>query len=76
MFPLKSIVHAGMLQIVDSMLEQATSNKAFDANIPLLDISMKSVIAQSAVFSNALYEFFVIVEPFENRPSKSLLLSG
>lgn len=69
-------MHVDMLQIVDSMLEQATSNKAFDAKIPLLDISVKSIISQAAVFSNALYEFFVAVEPFENRPSKSLVLSG
>lgn len=65
-----------MLQLIDSMLTQATSNKAFDAKIPFIDTSVKSVIGIASVFTNALFEFFVIVEPFDKRGTKSLLLSG
>lgn len=65
-----------MLQVVDSMLMQATSNKAFDANIPLLDTSIRSVIGIASVFTDALFEFFVIVEPFANRAEKSLIIQG
>lgn len=65
-----------MLQIVDAMLAQATSNKAFDARIPLLDTSIKNVVGISSVFASALFEFFVIVEPFEDREEKSLVIRG
>ena len=65
-----------MLQIVDSMLAQATGNKAFDARIPLLDTSVKNVIGIASVFTSALFEFFVMVEPFDNRGKKSLIVKG
>lgn len=65
-----------MLQLVDAMLAQATGNKAFEAQIPLLDTSVKSIISIGAVFTNALFEFFVMVQPFEDRATKSLMIKG
>ena len=65
-----------MLQFVDTILAQATGNKAFNAHIPLLDTSLNSVIGIASVFTNALFEFFVMVQPFENRETKSLLMTG
>ena len=65
-----------MLQIVDAMLAQATGNKAFDAQIPLLDTSVNKIISIGSVFTNAIFEYFVIVQPFEDRVSKSLIIRG
>ena len=65
-----------MLQIVDAMLAQATGNKAFDAQIPLLDISVNKIISIGSVFTNAIFEYFVIVQPFEDRVDKSLIIRG
>lgn len=65
-----------MLQLLDTILAQATNNKAFDARIPLLDTSVKSIIGISSVFTNALFKFFVMVQPFEDRETKSLLIKG
>ena len=65
-----------MLQIVDAMLAQVTGNKAFDAQIPLLDISVNKIISIGSVFTNAIFEYFVIVQPFEDRVSKSLIIRG
>ena len=65
-----------MLEVVDTILAQATNNKAFNANIPLLDTSVKSVIGVASVFTNALFKFFVTVQPFEDRETKSLLIKG
>ena len=65
-----------MLQIVDAMLAQATGNKAFDAQIPLLDTSVNKIISIGSVFTNAIFEYFVVVQPFEDRVSKSLIIRG
>ena len=65
-----------MLQLVDAMLAQASGNKAFDAQIPLLDTSVKSIINIGTVFTSALFEIFVQVQPFEDRASKSLTIKG
>ena len=65
-----------MLQIVDAMLAQATGNKAFDAQIPLLDTSVNKIISIGSVFTNAIFEYFVIVQPFEDRVDKSLIIRG
>ena len=65
-----------MLSLVDTILAQATGNKAFNAHIPLLDTSVKSVIGTASIFTNALYKFFVMVQPFEDRETKSLSIKG
>ena len=65
-----------MLEVVDSMLAGASSNDAFDAKIPLLDVSIKEVIGLASVFTNALFEFFVMLQPFDDRKEKSLLIKG
>ena len=65
-----------MLQIVDAMLAQATGNKAFDAQIPLLDTSVNKIISIGSVFTNAIFEYFVMVQPFEDRVDKSLIIRG
>jgi hypothetical protein len=65
-----------MLQIVDLMLAQTTSNKAFDVRIPFLETSIKKVTRMASVFTSALFEFFVTVEPFHDRAKKSLLIKG
>jgi hypothetical protein len=65
-----------MLQIIDTTLLQISSNKVFDAQIPLLDMSVKSLTGISSVFTNAMFEFFVMVQPFEDRGSKSLIIKG
>ena len=65
-----------MLQIVDAMLAQATGNKAFDAQIPLLDTSVNKIISIGSVFTNAIFQYFVVVQPFEDRVSKSLIIRG
>lgn len=65
-----------MLQLVDSMLAQATANKAFDAQIPLLDILVKDILSVGSVFTNAMFEFFVMVQNFDDRATKSLAIKG
>lgn len=65
-----------MLQIVDAMLAQATGNKAFDAQIPLLNTTVNNIISIGSIFTEALFEYFVIVQPFEDRVSKSLVIRG
>jgi hypothetical protein len=65
-----------MLQLVDSMLAQATANKAFDAQIPLLDTSIKDILSVAEVFTNAMFQFFVIVQNFDDRATKSLVIKG
>ena len=65
-----------MLQLVDSMLAQATGNKAFDARIPLLDTTVKNILSIGSVFTNAVFELFVMVQPFEDRATKSLIIKG
>ena len=65
-----------MLQTIDTTLAQATSNKAYDARIPLLDTTFKDIVSLASVFTSALFEFFVIVEPFEDRGKKSLVIRG
>ena len=67
---------SAMLQMVDTTLAQATGNKAFDAHIPLLDTSVKSIIEITSVFTSALFEFFVTVQPFDDRGIKSLMMKG
>ena len=65
-----------MLQVVDGILAQAMGNKAFDARIPLLGTSVKSLMNIGSVFTNAMFEVFVRVTPFEDRSTKSLILKG
>jgi hypothetical protein len=65
-----------MLQLVDAMLAQATANKAFDAQIPLLDISIKDILSVAEVFTNAMFQFFVMVQNFDDRATKSLVIKG
>lgn len=65
-----------MLRLIDSMLAQATSNKALQIKIPLIDTSISDVIGIASIFTSALFEFFVMVEPFEDRTEKSLLIKG
>ena len=55
-----------MLQVVDGILAQAMGNKAFDARIPLLGTSVKSLMNIGSVFTNAMFEVFVRVAPFED----------
>ena len=76
LFHLKLLLYSAMLQILDTTLAQATGNKAFDARIPLLDTSVKSIISVGSVFTSALFEFFVMVQPFNDRGRKSLLIKG
>lgn len=65
-----------MLQMIDAMLAQATKNRAFNAEIPLLNISIKDIIGVAEVFTSALFEFFVMIQPFEERGIKSLAIKG
>jgi hypothetical protein len=65
-----------MLQLVDSMLAQATGNEAFDAVIPLTDTQIKNVIGVASVLTSVLFEFFVAVKPFNDREIKSIALKG
>lgn len=65
-----------MLQFVDSVLMQATKNRAFNAEIPLLNISIKDIIGVAELFTSALFEFFVMIQPFEERGIKSLAIKG
>ena len=65
-----------MLRLVDTILAQASGNKAFDVVIPLLDTSFSKVISFGSVFTDALFEHFVIAQPFINRGVKSLALKG
>jgi hypothetical protein len=58
------------------MLAQATANKAFDAQIPLLDISIKDILSVAEIFTNAMFQFFVIVQDFDDRATKSLVIKG
>jgi hypothetical protein len=53
-----------MLALVDAWLAQASNNKAFDVNIPLLDTSFSKVLSIASVFTDKLYEFFVKAEDF------------
>lgn len=65
-----------MLQLVDSMLAQATGSKVFNAQIPFTETTIADLIRMTSVFSSALFEFFVMVEPFDNRDIKSLAITG
>ena len=65
-----------MLQMIDAMLAQATTNNAFNVQIPLLDISIKKIIGVASVFTSALFEFFVMVPPINERKKKSLVVKG
>ena len=65
-----------MLQLVDAILTRAASNSLFNVKIPLLNTSIKDVISVASVFTDALFEFFVMVKPFDDRDTKSLLLTG
>ena len=69
-------MQSDMLQILDTTLSQVTGNKAFDARIPLLDTSVKSIFGIASLFTSALFEFFVMVQPFDDRGIKSLLIKG
>jgi len=62
--------------MIDAMLAQATKNRAFNAEIPLLNISIKDIIGVAEVFTSALFEFFVMIQPFEERGIKSLAIKG
>jgi hypothetical protein len=73
---LNILFETDMLQLVDSMLAQATGNEAFDAVIPLLDTPIKNVIGVASVLTSALFEFFVVVKPFNDREIKSIALKG
>lgn len=65
-----------MLRLVDTMLAQASGNKAFDVHIPLLDTSVSKVISFGSVFTEALFEYFVFAQPFIDRELKSLTIKG
>ena len=65
-----------MLRLVDAMLTQATSNKAFDVRVPLLDTTITKIIGMGLVFTEALYDFFVVAQPFDERGVKSLEIKG
>ena len=65
-----------MLIMIDAMLARATKNKAFNTKIPLLDISINDMIDVASIFTSALFEFFVMVQPFEDRAIKSLSILG
>lgn len=65
-----------MLRLVDTMLAQASGNKAFDVLIPLLDTSISKVISFGSVFTDALFEYFVIAQRFSDRKVKSLAIKG
>lgn len=69
-------ISLGMLRLVDSVIARATSHKAFNTNLPLLDTSIKEVIGVANVFSSVLFEFFVMVQPFEERGIKSIVIKG
>lgn len=62
--------------MIDAMLAQATTNKAFNVHIPLINISIKDIIGVASVFSSALFEFFVMVPPISDRKKISLLVKG
>jgi hypothetical protein len=53
-----------MLALVDAWLAQASNNKAFDVNIPLLNTTFSKVLSIASVFTDKLYEFFVKAEDF------------
>ncbi len=42
-----------------ALLSEALRNKAFEANIPFMDKSLKDILQVAKVFSNNLFEFFV-----------------
>lgn len=67
-----------MLRVVDNMIAQATSNQAFRVKLPLLNTSIRDVIGIASVFTSALFEFFVMVEPIEDRDEllKSFSIKG
>jgi hypothetical protein len=65
-----------MLRLVDAMLAQATANKSFDVYVPLLDTSISKIISFGSVFTDTLFEYFVIAERFEDRAVKSLSIKG
>ena len=70
------LLNSDMLQLIDSTLAQATSNTAFNARIPLLNTSVKDIVSVAAVFTNAMFEFFVTVQSFYDRATKSLVIRG
>eukprot|EP00957_Ditylum_brightwellii_P094568 7202667-Ditylum_brightwellii.AAC.1 len=66
-----------LLRLAEAAIIEATRNKAFAKyNLPLLNVSPGKVLEFAKVFTERLYEFFVMVEPFEERSVKSLLFQG
>ena len=43
------------------LLVEALRNKAFEANIPIMDTSLRKIFSFAKAFSNRLFEFFVKV---------------
>jgi hypothetical protein len=73
---LTDISSLDMLRILDATLLQITRSDVFDTQIPLLKTSIKSIISMAPVFTNAMFQFFVTLQPFEDRDIKSLLIKG
>jgi hypothetical protein len=65
-----------MLKLVDQLLAQATNSKVLNVQIPFTETTITDLIGMTSVFSSALFEFFVMVEPFDNRDIKSLAIIG
>jgi len=57
-------------------IAKASRNKAFDAQVPLLDVSFSSVFKVAKVITRSLFKFFAKVEDFDTRVLKVRYKSG
>jgi hypothetical protein len=63
-----------MLRLIDSAIIRAQENEAFYTNIPLTDTSIADVLSTGSLVTTSLLKLFQKVEPYEDRPTKSLWL--
>ncbi|GAX18396.1 hypothetical protein FisN_2Lh003 [Fistulifera solaris] len=63
-----------MLRLIDSAIVRAQENEAFNTNIPLTDTSVAEILSTGSLVTTSLLRLFQKVEPYEDRPTKSLFL--
>ena len=63
-----------MLRLIDSAIVRAQENEAFNTNIPLTSTSVADVLSTGSLVTTSLLKLFQKVEPYEDRPTKSLFL--
>jgi hypothetical protein len=65
-----------MLRVIDAMFLQLSRNKAFNGQIPLLNIPVSKVISFGTIFTGAIHKYFLMAQPFNDRQTKYLTMKA